>query len=148
MSDRMTDPATTRAAGSKGNPGQSPPPREFDDARLDAVAAAPGFHTPLLENDAVRVLDTRIEPGQIVPLHTHRWPAAYYILSVGDFVRRDEHGRVTLDTRATPTGLRPGTAVWSPALGPHTLENVGATTIHVVSIEVKDTPATSISLQR
>lgn len=137
MSDRRTDPAANPAAASTSNFGQAPLPRELEDARLDAVVAAPAFHALLLENDAVRVLDTRIEPGQIVPLHTHRWPAAYYVLSVGDFVRRDEHGRVTLDTRATPTGLRPGTAVWSPALGPHTLENVGATTIHVVSVEVK-----------
>ena len=139
----MTDPAANRAAASTSNLGQVPLPRELDNARLDAVVAAPAFHALLLENEAVRVLDTRIEPGQIVPLHTHRWPAAYYVLSVGDFVRRDEHGRVTLDTRATPTGLRPGTAVWSPALGPHTLENVGATTIHVVSVEIKNTPATS-----
>jgi len=118
-------------------------PNAAPDDPLDALITAPAFHALLLENDAVRVLDTRIEPGQIVPLHTHRWPAAYYVLSVGDFVRRDEHGRVTLDSRATPTGLRPGTAVWSPALGPHTLENVGATTIHVVSVEIKNTPATS-----
>lgn len=41
-----------------------------------------------------------------------------------------------------------GTAAWSPALGPHTLENVGATTIHVVSVEIKDTIATSISPER
>ena len=114
------------------------------DDGLDAVTAAPAFHALLLENDAVRVLDTKIEPGRTVPLHTHRWPAAYYVLSVGDFVRRDECGRVTLDTRASPTGLRPGTAVWSPALGPHTLENVGTTTIHVVSVEIKGREATSI----
>lgn len=144
----MTDHATNRAPGSTSNLGQVPLPRELDNARLDAVVAAPAFHALLLENDAVRVLNTRIEPGQIVPLHTHRWPAAYYVLSVGDFVRRDEHGRVTLDTRATPTGLRPGTAVWSPALGPHTLENVGATTIHVVSVEVKHAVATSTPLER
>jgi hypothetical protein len=30
---------------------------------LDALVAAPKHHTLLLENEQVRVLDTRIEPG-------------------------------------------------------------------------------------
>jgi quercetin dioxygenase-like cupin family protein len=105
--------------------------------RLDALTAAPQHHRLLFENDSVRVLDTRIEPGQTVPLHTHRWPAAHYILVPGEFVRRDEHGAVTLDTRKTPVNHRAGDAVWSGPLGPHTLENVGETTIHIVSVEVK-----------
>ncbi len=104
---------------------------------LDAVIAAPEHHRVLLENDSVRVLDTRIEPGETVRLHTHRWPAAYYVLAWGDFVRRDERGEVTLDTRVTPVHVAPGQAVWSGALGPHTLENVGTAAIHIVSVEVK-----------
>lgn len=109
---------------------------------LDALTAAPDHHRLLLENDSVRILDTRIEPGQTVPLHTHRWPAANYILSSSDFVRRDQHGAITLDTRTTPLNLRPGQAAYLPPLGPHTLENVGATPIHVISIELKAAPTT------
>src|SRR4051812_23205829 len=104
--------------------------------QLDALAAAPGHHRLLLENDSVRVLETRIEPGETVPLHTHRWPAAYYILSYGDLVRRDEHGNVTLDTRETPVSAAPGGAVWAPPLAPHSLESVGRSVIHVISVEV------------
>lgn len=48
---------------------------------LDALAAAPGNHTLLFENDAVRVLDTLVRPGQVVPLHGHQWPSANYLLS-------------------------------------------------------------------
>jgi predicted metal-dependent enzyme (double-stranded beta helix superfamily) len=40
---------------------------------LDALVAAPDHHTLLLENDRVRVLITRIAPGDITPIHTHRW---------------------------------------------------------------------------
>jgi len=47
---------------------------------LDALRAAPGHHTLLFENDRVRVLDANIAPGDTVPLHTHRWPGALYIL--------------------------------------------------------------------
>jgi quercetin dioxygenase-like cupin family protein len=47
--------------------------------RLDAVLAAPRHHRVVFENDRVRVLDTRIAPGDTVPIHTHRWPAANQI---------------------------------------------------------------------
>jgi hypothetical protein len=40
--------------------------------KLDALVAAPRHHFLLFENDAVRVLNTRIVPGDTVPLHTHR----------------------------------------------------------------------------
>jgi len=106
-------------------------------AHLDALLSAPEHHRFLLENSSVRVLETRIEPGEVVPLHTHEWPAAYYILSAGDFIRRDASGTVVADSRVRPDVLKAGSAVWSPPLEPHTLENVGATPIHVISVEIK-----------
>lgn len=106
-------------------------------AHLDAVLAAPEHHRLLLENDAVRVLETLIEPSETVKLHTHRWSVAYYILSAGDFVRRDEAGAVLLDSRRVPQGDNAGQAMWSLPLAPHTLENVGSTPIHLISVEVK-----------
>lgn len=105
---------------------------------LDAVIAAPGHHLILLENSSVRVLETKIEPGAKVNLHTHRWPAVSYVLSIGDYVRRDENGAVLSDSRLTPRGADAGQAVWTPPLGPHTVENVGTTPIHVISVEIKD----------
>jgi hypothetical protein len=38
---------------------------------LDAMAKAPGHHEVLLENDKVRVLDTRVSPGDRTPVHAH-----------------------------------------------------------------------------
>lgn len=107
---------------------------------LDAAIAAPNYHQQLLENDSVRVLDTKIEPGETVPLHTHQWPAAYYVLSWGDFIRRDAEGNITLDSRALESVPESGEVIWAQPLGPHTLENVGNSTIHIVSIEVKIGP--------
>ena len=106
----------------------------WDDS-LDAVAAAPAHHAVLLENSYVRVLDTRIAPGDTVPLHTHRWPSVLHVLSWSDIVRRDEKGSVVLDTRAA--SVTPPQVTWSPALPPHTLENVGTTGIHIISVELK-----------
>ena len=102
---------------------------------LDAVVAAPAHHVVMLENAEVRVLDTRVMPGDTVPLHTHRWPSVLYVLSWSDFVRRNERGEVTLDSQTA--GLTPPKVLWSPPLPPHTLENVGDREIHIISVELK-----------
>jgi hypothetical protein len=105
---------------------------------LDALQAAPKHHRLVLENDRVRVLDTRIAPGDTVPLHTHRWPAVNHILGWSDFVRRGAGGNVLVDTRGRPAPASLPFVVWGEPLPPHTLENVGASELHVVSIEIKD----------
>ena len=104
---------------------------------LDAIAAAPAFHKVLLENERVRVLDTRIPPGQATPVHTHRWTSALYVLSWSAFVRQDEKGEVILDSRAANLIATPGSAIWSGPLPPHSLRNVGESDLHVLSVELK-----------
>jgi len=103
---------------------------------LDAVVAAPKHHRLVLDNDRVRVLDTRIPAGDLVPVHTHRWPAVYYTISGGDFVRYNAEGRVLLDTRIqpAPTGQP---ARFIESLEPHSIENVGTSEIHLISVELK-----------
>lgn len=103
---------------------------------LDALTAAADFHTLLLETEDVRVLDTRIGPGEIVPVHTHRWPAVLYVLSGGHFVRRDGDGNVLVDSRGGDP-VAAGAAVWTEALPPHSLENVSDSEIRVVNVELK-----------
>jgi hypothetical protein len=103
---------------------------------LDALQAAPEHHTLLFENESVRVLDTHVQPGQTVPLHTHRWPAALYIRSWSHFVRRDGEGAILLDSRRDGRPSE-GAAVWSGPLPPHTLENVGESELRVISVELK-----------
>lgn len=56
---------------------------------LDAMAAAHDHHRVLLENQRVRVLDTRLAPGDTTPVHEHGWPAVLPVLSWSDFVRID-----------------------------------------------------------
>jgi len=59
--------------------GTDPASWEWRDSR-DVLSAAPEFHSLLLDNDDMRVLATRIGPGETVPLHTHRWPSILYVL--------------------------------------------------------------------
>ncbi len=103
---------------------------------LDALVAAPKHHRLVFENERVRVLDTVIPAGDTVPVHTHRWPAVYYTIRFSHFVRRDQDGKVTFDSRTAPPA-RPG-ANWADFLPPHSVENVGAGDIRLISFELKD----------
>ncbi|MGD0630294.1 MAG: hypothetical protein ABR987_13135 [Terracidiphilus sp.] len=103
---------------------------------LDALVAAPKHHALLFENEHVRVLDTRVAPGETVPAHTHRWPSALYVLSWSDFVRRDGDGNILADSRTKGTSFD-GQALWSAPLNLHTLENVGQKEFRAISVEVK-----------
>jgi hypothetical protein len=106
-------------------------------AELDAMAAAPRHHTLLLENDRVRVLETRIPPGDLVPVHTHCWPSVLYVLGWSDFVRRDPAGTILADSRAAGASVPPPSVLWSAPLPPHSLENVGSAEIRMISVEIK-----------
>ena len=105
---------------------------------LDALIAAPNHHKLLFENERVRVLYTSIPAGDKVPVHTHRWPSVLYIQSRGEFVRCDENGKVLLDSRTVEAFKTPSEVLWSQPLPPHTLENVGSTSIDIIAVELKD----------
>jgi hypothetical protein len=109
---------------------------------LDALNADPQHHRLLFENEQVRVLDTCILPGDTTELHMHRFPAALYIISWSDFIRYDEKGNVLLDSRSLPNTPLPFSALWTAALGPHKLRNVGPSKLHIISTEIKTPPAT------
>jgi hypothetical protein len=104
---------------------------------LDAVIAAPQHHRLVFENERVRILDTRIPVGDIVPVHTHRWPAVYYTLHFSHFIRRDGEGNILFDSRSNGKPL--SFANWLDNLPPPSIENVGAAEIHLVSFELKTT---------
>jgi hypothetical protein len=104
---------------------------------LDALTAAPQNHRLLFENEAVRVLDTFVLPGQTVPLHTHKWPSTNYLLCWSDFIRRNNDRTVLLDSRSLSSKPAPGSAFWGPPLPPHTLENIGGSDLHVITVELK-----------
>jgi hypothetical protein len=105
---------------------------------LDALQAAPESHRLLFESDVVRVLETTIPPGGTTPVHTHRWPGIQYFVSIGHFVRRDADGAVLFDSRGGGPVPQVGSAVWSEALPPHTLENVDGSEIRVIGVELKN----------
>jgi hypothetical protein len=106
---------------------------------LDALVAAPKHHTLLLEDARVRVLQTIIPAGDVVPLHTHRCGGVAYLQSCGHFIRRDEHGKVLFDSREAGELPRVPCAQWMPPLPPHTVENLGPLEISILIVELKRT---------
>lgn len=104
---------------------------------LDAVVSATEHHRVLFENEHVRVLDTRVPLGERVPLHTHKWPSVVYTMSSGDFVRFDADDNPTLDTRTAKLPGHLGMAIWLPPQEPHSIENVGATEMRAITVEIK-----------
>ena len=105
---------------------------------LDAMIKAPDHHAVLLDNGRVRVLDTRVEPGQRTPVHAHEWSAALYVLGWSDFVRYDPQGNVLLDSRTFASKPPVGSALWGGPIGPHYVENVGTEVLHILAVELKD----------
>jgi hypothetical protein len=112
-------------------------PEQWPD-ELDALRASPQHHKLLFENDAVRVLDARILPGETTAVHTHRLAASHLVISWSDFIRYDAEGKVLLDSRNIGKTIPQHTAIWSEPLGPHALENIGANDLHIISVEIKN----------
>ena len=104
---------------------------------LDALKAAPRHHKLLFENNLTRVIDTCIPPGETTEIHTHKWPASLYIISWSDFIRYDKDDNIVLDSRDLTAPPLPSIALWSEALIPHKLKNIGAHDLHIISTEFK-----------
>jgi hypothetical protein len=105
---------------------------------MDALIAAPEHHTLRMENENMRVVQTRIRPGQTVPVHTHGFGGVLFIQSGTDLIRRDQHGNVLLDTRRSPDKPMLSTPLWQEPLPPHRVENVGGAEFTGVQVEIKD----------
>jgi hypothetical protein len=112
-------------------------PWPYEEA-LDALIAAPDHHKLLLENERVRVLETRIPVGETTPVHTHRWPSVYHVVSWSHFLRTDEQGRTMVDSRQVEALADPPNVMWSESLPPHALQNVGDADLILISVELKE----------
>ena len=95
----------------------------------DIVKISPDAHHVLFENDAIRVLEVTVKPGARVPMHTN--PAnVNYIVKPGTLRLIDPNGSsVDLD-------LAERQVIPAP-VGRHAVENVGATEVRTICIELK-----------
>ena len=94
----------------------------------DPTVTNPGLYTVLFENDEVRVLDYRDQPGDRTTPHSHP-DSVMYTLSA--FRRRLRSGGLERDVE-----LPAGQVNWLPAQE-HSGENIGDSETHVLFVELK-----------
>jgi hypothetical protein len=101
----------------------------------DPTVTDPDFYKVIFENERVRVLEYRDEPGDHT--HVHRHPDSVMV-TLSAFRRRVASGARNADVE-----LKAGEARWVAAQE-HTGENVGDTASHSIFIELKESaPATA-----
>ena len=96
---------------------------------LDPATTNPDHYSVIFENERVRVLEYRDQPGDRTTPHGHPDSVMYTLSS---FRRRLHQGDVHRDVEM-PAGL----TGWLPAQQ-HAGENIGDTDTHVLFVELKD----------
>jgi quercetin dioxygenase-like cupin family protein len=96
----------------------------------DVIAAAPKAYSVLMENDQVRVMEVKLKPGEIAPMHNH--PNAHVVI-----VKNDARLKLSFpDGKDNTIDLKAGQTMWLEA-GPHQAENAGTTNFDNLVIEIK-----------
>jgi quercetin dioxygenase-like cupin family protein len=103
---------------------------------LDPVTTNPEHYAVVFENDRVRVLEYRDEPGDRTTPHGHPDSVMYTLSS---FRRRLSSGETQREV-----DIEAGTVNWLPAQT-HYGENIGNTPTHVIFVELKAREGSTLS---
>lgn len=110
-------------------------------SELDPVSVSPDKYSVILENEHIRVVEYRIEPGEKDNWHTH--PAKLsYIVKSGTLRITTEEGESFLSEE------KAGSARWFGKVGKHYGENIGDTAVQVVLVEIKNIDQKKDDLER
>lgn len=101
----------------------------MSDAIDDIVKISPDVHQVLFENDAIRVLEVTVKPGARVPMHTNP-ENVNYIVKPGT-LRLIEPDGSSVDLNLSERQVIPA------PVGRHAVENIGATEVRTICIELK-----------
>ena len=103
----------------------------YSAVRQDPLEVNPNIKI-LFENERVRVLDERSQPGQKEEMHNHPDRIIYTLSSY-------KIKLIAPDGTATVREAKADEVFWVPA-SRHGAENIGTTELHVLSIELKEPP--------
>lgn len=95
----------------------------------DIVKISPDVHKVVFENDAIRVLEVTVKPGAKVPMHTNP-ENVNYIVKPGTL------RLINPDGSSVDITLAEQQVIPAP-VGRHAVENVGATEVRTICIELK-----------
>jgi oxalate decarboxylase/phosphoglucose isomerase-like protein (cupin superfamily) len=88
-----------------------------------------------IDNASVRVLHAVDQPHHPGALHRHAMNRVMIYLTAGDQTIRYQDGKIDHQH------WEAGQAAWSPAGGLHISENVGSTPLHIIEVELKNSPS-------
>ena len=95
----------------------------------DAVTVAPHLYKVLLENDRVRVLEVRAQPGATSAMHTH---PSYVAVAIND----GKYRFTSPDGKSIEVQAKPGQTLFVDGVE-HATEILGTSEAHIVLIELK-----------
>jgi len=101
---------------------------------LDALLNAPTSHRLLFENEYVRVLESRIEPGESVAVHTHQWDNTNVILQGSRFCGINHEGHTIEEELEIGIEQLDGD---KPESELYAYTNIGTKPYHSVVFEIK-----------
>jgi hypothetical protein len=104
---------------------------------LDAVAAAPGNHRVVLENEHVRVLDVSVAPGEREPLHAHCRRSVMVVMQEGVYRDYDADGHVVEAVDTAPAASQFPMTLWLEPQPPHAVHNLDSRATRLLRIELK-----------
>ncbi len=107
---------------------------------MDPLKLSPQLYTARLENDRVRAYEYRIKPGVKDPMHSHP-PGLVYVLAGGQLRSTSPEGVVS------ELKLQRGDLIWRNGVS-HSLENVGSSEVHALSVELKPCAVGPVARQK
>ncbi len=105
---------------------------------LDAVKIAPKSHEVLLENEKVRVLLVKLNPGEKEPMHTHVWESVMMVDHPARIRYYDVNDKILYETPKENFSYEARKPNWMDAEGVHAIENIDTTAFIARRIELKN----------
>ena len=104
---------------------------------FEPIIAAGEYHSVVLENDRVRVLQVEIMPGETVPFHQHGMPSIFVTLEPASLLIRDMSGKAIRVVERSSFSDLPHVEWRETPPAPRSVENVDTVSMRALRIELK-----------
>ena len=104
---------------------------------FEPIIAAGEYHSVVLENDRVRVLQVEIMPGETVPFHQHGMPSIFVTLEPASLLFRDMSGKAIRVVERSSFSELPHVEWRETPPAPRSVENVDTVSMRALRIELK-----------
>ena len=104
---------------------------------FEPIVAAGEYHSVVLENDRVRVLQVEIMPGETVPFHQHGMPSVFVTLEPASLLIRDMSGKAIRVVERSSFSDLPHVEWRETPPAPRSVENVDTVSMRALRIELK-----------